>query len=145
MYTLCYNTSCKPISETTKSNGLTRSLSRKISVKQFKEVLLLRGLQLDVARQQVWVDGVLRPEALTVHECKLLQALAKCHGEISPRTHTIQQVYGTPYFKQLDDDRLDALVERTRKKIEDNPRRPRFLRTIHGRGHRLDEYTGERT
>jgi DNA-binding response OmpR family regulator len=104
----------------------------------------LRGLQLDVVRQQIWVDGILKPELLTTHECKLLQVLASCRGEICPRTYTVQQVYGSVYSKQLDDDRLDALVERTRKKIEDNPHRPRFLRTVHGRGHRLDEYIGEK-
>ena len=105
----------------------------------------LRGLQLDPVRQRVWVDGILRRVSLTPHEFKLLQVLASYRGQICSRMFTVEQVYGTAYTKQLDDDRLDALVERTRKKIEDNPRHPRFLRTIHGRGHRLDEYIGQRT
>jgi len=105
----------------------------------------LCGLQLDAVRQRVWVDGILRRVSLTPHEFKLLQVLASCRGQICSRMFTVEQVYGTAYTKQLDDDRLDALVERTRKKIEDNPRHPRFLRTIHGRGHRLDEYIGQRT
>lgn len=110
-----------------------------------RETLSLRGLQIDSLRQQVWVDGVLKTEPLTPYELKLLQVLAASHGHICSRASTVNQVYGTSYSKELDDDRLDALVERTRKKIEDNPRHPRFLRTIHGRGHRLDEYIGQKT
>lgn len=105
----------------------------------------LRGLQLDPVRHRVWVDGILKRVSLTSHEFKLLQVLASCRGQLCSRTFTVEQVYGTVYTKELDDDRLDALVERTRKKIEDNPRHPRFLRTIHGRGHQLDEYIGQRT
>lgn len=108
------------------------------------ETFSLRGLQLDPLRQQIWIDGLLKAVSLTPHEFKLLQVLAACHGQICSRVFTVQQVYGTAYAKELDDDRLDALVERTRKKVEDNPRHPRFLRTIHGRGHRLDEYIGQK-
>jgi DNA-binding response OmpR family regulator len=118
---------------------------RKVEAELITETLPLRGLQLDPVRQQLWIDGVVKCVPLTPHEFKLLQVLASFQGEICPRTHTVQQVYGTMYSKELDDDRLDALVERTRKKIEDNPRHPRFLRTIHGRGHRLYEYIGEKT
>jgi DNA-binding response OmpR family regulator len=41
------------------------------------------------------------------------------------------------YQVKIDDDRLDAMVERTRRKIEDNPRSPRFLITLNRQGHRL--------
>jgi DNA-binding response OmpR family regulator len=117
---------------------------KSIQVGLARGTLALRGLQIDVVRQQVWIDGILRPDTLTSHELKLLQVLASCSGRICSRAFTVQQVYGTMYSKELDDDRLDALVERTRKKIEDNLRHPRFLRTIHGRGHRLDEYIGQK-
>lgn len=117
---------------------------KSIQVELAGETLSLRGLQIDPVRQQVWIDGILKPDLLTAHELKLLQVLASRQGRICSRAFTVQQVYGTVYLKELDDDRLDALVERTRKKIEDNPRHPRFLRTIHGRGHRLDEYIGQK-
>ena len=104
-----------------------------------------RGLQFDTPRQQVWVDGMLRPFVLTRTEMKLLCFLAQHQSKICPRQDTVEHVYGTPYHLEMDNDRLDAMIRRVRKKIGDSTHAPRFLITIHGVGHRLDEYVGERS
>lgn len=103
------------------------------------------GLQLDIARQQVWVDGELQTSHLTAKEFKLLRFLAEHAGEVCPREDTTSAVYGELYNPRQDDARLDALVERARRNIGDEARPPRFVETIRGMGHRLNEYLGERT
>jgi len=37
----------------------------------------------------------------------------------------------------VDDDRIERLVARVREKVEPDPRQPRFLTTVRGRGYRL--------
>jgi len=103
-----------------------------------------RGLQLDRTSRQVWVDGVPRPQRLTKSQIKLLRFLGSRRDEVCPRKDTVWEVYGNVYVPQVDDGRLDAMVERTRRKIEENPRKPRFLLTVRAVGHRLNEYLRER-
>ncbi|HTK11305.1 MAG TPA: winged helix-turn-helix domain-containing protein [Ktedonobacteraceae bacterium] len=102
------------------------------------------GLQLDLVRQQVWIDGVLQTKRLTVREFKLLRFLASHAGDICSREETTWAVYGEEYVAKDDAARLDALVERARKSIGDTSRPPRFLETVRGTGHRLNAYVGER-
>jgi DNA-binding winged helix-turn-helix (wHTH) protein len=102
-----------------------------------------RGLRLDPMRQRLWIDGAMQAVHLTANEFKLLSFLALHAGEICSREETTRAVYGGEYNAISDDARLDALVERARKKIGDSTKSPRFLETVRGIGHRLNEYLGE--
>jgi len=100
------------------------------------------GLFIDKASRRVWVDGKLRPGRLTEKECKLVLSLASRNGEICSREETVQAVYRSTYQVKIEDDRLDAMVGCARRKIEDNPRSPRFLITVNRHGHRLRGFHG---
>jgi DNA-binding response OmpR family regulator len=108
------------------------------------EVSTVSGLQIDRANKQVWVDGIRCPQRLTGTEMKFLLFLAAHPGKVCSRKQTVPAVYGNGYVPKVDGDRLDAMVRRIRKKIEGKTRPPRFLVTVHGIGHRLDYYLGER-
>jgi len=101
-----------------------------------------QGLYIDVTSRCIWVDGIQRPYKLSKSECKLLLYLAARDGGICSREETVLAVYESNYHGKIDDGRLDAMVAHIRKKIGDEPRSPRFLRTVHGVGHRLDGYNG---
>ncbi|MBV9229612.1 MAG: winged helix-turn-helix domain-containing protein [Chloroflexi bacterium] len=105
---------------------------------------LTPGLQIDFSRRQVWVDGVLQPGHLTPKEFKLLRYLATHANEVCSREEITRAVYDQEYTSKRDDARLDAVVERARRCIGDDPREPRFLETVRAMGHRLNEYLGER-
>jgi DNA-binding response OmpR family regulator len=92
----------------------------------------------------VWIDGSLSG-SLTEEEFQLLQFLAEHAGESCSREEMVRVVYNEAYFPALDDHRLDALIERTRQKIEDDPHSPRFIETVGSVGHRLNKYIGERS
>jgi two-component system, OmpR family, response regulator RegX3 len=102
----------------------------------------VQGLYIDVTSRCVWVDGIQRPYRLSKSECKLMLYLASRDGEICSREETVFAVHRSIYQGKIDDGRLDAMVERIRKKIGDESRSPRFLRTVHRLGHRLDGYNG---
>lgn len=72
------------------------------------------------------------PVHLTEVEASLLTALAKKPGEVLSREELID-ITGA-----VGSDRaIDVQVTRLRRKIENNPRMPRYLRTIRGRGYIL--------
>jgi DNA-binding response OmpR family regulator len=102
-----------------------------------------RGLYIDGKSGCIWVDGKQKPGKLTVKERKLVLFLASCNGAICTRKETVRVVYECAYDAKIDDERLDAVVGRARKKIEDNSRAPRFLITINRHGHRLQGYHGK--
>lgn len=75
-------------------------------------------------------EGIVR---LTGGEAALLQALARHAGEILSREE-IAAALGTP---EAGERAIDVQVTRLRRKIEPDPREPRFLQTIRHRGYVL--------
>jgi DNA-binding response OmpR family regulator len=101
-------------------------------------------LQLDRIQRRVYIDGMLLPKSLTGKQFELLDFLAAHAGKVCTREETNRAVYGESYIPHRDDARLDALIERTRLQIGDDQRNPRFIETVRGVGHRLNNY-GEAT
>jgi DNA-binding response OmpR family regulator len=97
-------------------------------------------LQLDRMQHHVYVDGRLAPKPLSPRQFVLLEFLADHAGRVCPRGETSRAVYGESYMPHRDDARLDALIERTRLHIGDDQRNPRFIETVRGVGHRLNNY-----
>jgi DNA-binding response OmpR family regulator len=88
---------------------------------------------LDVANRQVVTKNKIFH--LTPMECRLLAVFMRNAGEILSRKYLMQEVWSTDY---IDDTRtLEVHVCWLRKKIESDPRRPRHLRTVRGRGYQF--------
>lgn len=101
-----------------------------------------QGLRIDKKNRKVWVDGKPMPGKLARNEMKFLHYLASCHEALCSRAEVVMAVYGKVYDRS-DDERLDAMVGRIRKKVGDKERPHRFLITVHGQGHRLLGYIDE--
>lgn len=93
--------------------------------------LRLGPLSFDVERAELLDgEGVVH---LTGGEAALLQALARKPNETLSREALVEQL-------QMDDTgerAIDVLVTRLRRKLEADPREPRFLHTVRGRGYVL--------
>jgi len=90
------------------------------------------GLDIDVSRRIARVDG--QPIELTRTEFEILAALAREPGAVVDRPGLLASVWGPGY----DDDHLvDVHVANLRRKLGDNPERPRFVETVRGVGYRL--------
>ncbi len=101
------------------------------------------GLKLDRTQRRVYIDGKLSPKPLSCRQFKLLEFLAAHAGHVCRREDTSRAVYGDRYIPHYDDARLDALIERTRLHIGDDQRNPRFIETVRGVGHRLNNYADD--
>ena len=92
--------------------------------------LRLGDCRFDMERGELWREDVLIK--LTSVEERLLNALALAAGEAVSREALIEQ-------SDIDSGArtIDVQVTRLRRKIEPNPRAPRFLQTVRGLGYRL--------
>lgn len=90
------------------------------------------GLRFDVGRAEL-VDGSGQVVHLTGGEAALLHALARRPGEVLSR-EAIAEVLE---MDEAGERAIDVQVTRLRRKIEADPREPRFLHTVRGRGYVL--------
>jgi DNA-binding response OmpR family regulator len=95
------------------------------------DVLRFGKLEIDRGAREARVDG--QPCALTSHQFSLLVALAERAGRVQSREQLMQAVRG----EELEDfDRsIDVHISRIRAAIEEDPRRPRRIKTIRGAGY----------
>jgi two-component system, OmpR family, response regulator RegX3 len=91
-------------------------------------------VQIDVAAHQVRVRGQLVP--LPPKEFDLLSVLVVDAGRLMRRDYLISEVWGSDYYG--DTRTLDVHMKRLRDKIEDDPRRPRHLKTVRGLGYKFE-------
>jgi DNA-binding response OmpR family regulator len=91
-------------------------------------------LTLDTLRHRVFRrDGVVN---LTPKESQLLLVLMKNSGKVLTRKTLMKEVWETDY---LGDTRtLDVHIRWIREKIEENPSKPVYLRTVRGVGYRFE-------
>ncbi len=91
------------------------------------------ALEIDTVQHQVRRDGV--DVELTPNEYKLLVTLARFPGRAYSRFELINQVQGYEYegYERT----IDAHVKNLRKKIEPDPKHPRYVETVFGVGYRL--------
>jgi DNA-binding response OmpR family regulator len=90
------------------------------------------GLEVDPATRIARVDGAL--VSLTRTEFDILAALAREPGVVVDRPALLTSVWGPGY---TDDHLVDVHVANLRRKIGDDPERPRFVETVRGVGYRL--------
>jgi DNA-binding response OmpR family regulator len=93
------------------------------------------GLDLDEGRRSVRVDGAV--VELTTLEFNLLARLVREPGIVVPRLAILESVWGPGY--DSDDHLVDVHVANLRRKLGDDPTRPRFVETVRGVGYRLRE------
>ena len=88
---------------------------------------------LDREGRETWADGL--QVLLTKSEFDLLGALAARPGRAFSRYELVTRVQGFDYegYERT----IDAHVKNLRRKLGDDPRRPRFVLTVPGVGYKL--------
>ena len=90
-------------------------------------------LRIDVQERQIWRDDV--PVRLTPTEWSLLTALVTRPGRLVPQRQLLQEVWGPAYERETN--YLRVYMAALRRKLEDDPARPRHLLTEPGMGYRF--------
>ncbi len=91
------------------------------------------ALEIDLKTREVKVGGSLAE--LTPTEFDLLAFLARHPGQVFTRLQLLREVQGYTYdsFART----VDTHVKNLRRKIEEDPKEPRYLLTVHGVGYRF--------
>lgn len=92
-------------------------------------------VSLNSATRTIAISGV--SHSLTKLEFLLTQCMLRQPGVVCSRDEIASHVYGEGAGGDIDNSRIDALVERLRKKIEADPHEPELLLTVRGQGYRL--------
>ncbi len=90
-------------------------------------------LEVDLDAQEVRVAG--KPVHLTPHQFDLMRVFARNVGKLLTHRMLIREVWGPGYGG--DPNLLRVHVAQLRRKIEEDPARPRYLLTEPGAGYRL--------
>jgi DNA-binding response OmpR family regulator len=97
--------------------------------------LLHKGpIRFDIERKRVRCQG--RESTLTPRLAQLLKIFMDHPGEVLERKELFRQIWNTEYT--VDTRTLDVHISWLRQAIEEEPHKPRFLKTIRGVGYRLD-------
>jgi DNA-binding response OmpR family regulator len=95
-----------------------------------------KGLTVLANRRRVTVDG--NPIELTTAEFDLLKLFVAKSNQVLSRESILEQLRGIEW--EAVDRSIDILVSRLRDKLSDDPRKPRFIRTVRSVGY---QFVGE--
>ena len=100
---------------------------------------LVRGdVVVDPGRRRVTVAG--RPVELTPTEFDLLAHLARQPGRVFTRAQLLTAIHGVAVESY--ERAVDAHIKNLRRKLEPDPRHPRYVLTAHGIGYRFTDDSG---
>lgn len=102
---------------------------------QVDDIIRVGDLRLNLQTRVVEHDG--RPLDLTSHEFNLLSFMARHPMQVFSRDQLLDQVWD--YHSGNGETAVTALVCRLREKIEPDPMRPRYVKTVWGAGYKLQD------
>jgi len=114
-------------------NAILRRVPQPDDTKSVPKVLLLGDVRYDVERSELWRgDQLVR---LTATESQLMQVFSATPGAPVGRDHMVERLGRDK--GQAQERAVDVQVTRLRRKIEQDPKQPRYLQTVRGAGYML--------
>src|SRR3569832_2237028 len=101
-----------------------------------KNPFTLKGLEVEPEKHKVSLDGA--AVVLTHFEFKLLLALMTHPGHVYSRESLLEKVYPVGEVNVLDRT-IDVHIRNLREKIEKNPAKPRYIKTVRRIGYHFAE------
>jgi two-component system phosphate regulon response regulator OmpR len=90
-------------------------------------------VRYDIERGEMWNgDELVR---LTATESQLMRIFSGCPGEAVTRTKLVEELSRSG--GQTQERAVDVQITRLRRKIEVDPKQPRYLQTVRGAGYML--------
>jgi DNA-binding response OmpR family regulator len=112
-----------------------RAVLRRLPGERGPEKITYGPLTVNFFEHEAYLDG--KPLNLTPIEFKLLGALAREPGRVFSRAQIIEKALG--YDFDGFDRTIDVHILKLRRKLEPDPRKPKFIKTVYGAGYKLLE------
>ncbi|MDH3262899.1 MAG: response regulator [Paracoccaceae bacterium] len=114
-------------------NAILRRVPEAKAAEAGPKVLRLGPVRYDVERGELWRGDL--PVRLTATEAQLMRLFASRPGETLTRTQLVEDLGRGG--GQAQERAVDVQITRLRRKIEADPKRPRYLQTVRGAGYML--------
>jgi two-component system response regulator MtrA len=111
-----------------------RAVLRRASAPAGQAAISVGDVEIDPAAFTARKGGV--ELALTATEFRLLLEMASRPGQVFTRELLLQRVWDYNYLAESH--LVDVAIQRLRAKVEDDPSRPRLVKTVRGVGYRVD-------
>ncbi|MDO4710962.1 MAG: response regulator transcription factor [Peptostreptococcaceae bacterium] len=113
-----------------------KSLVRRLTTTVPKEEVIYSGIfKIDLGERKFFMNDV--EIELTPKEFEILEIFMENKGVSLSRDNILSAIWGKNYFGDLKV--VDVNIRRIRKKIEKDPAKPIYLKTVWGFGYRWDE------
>jgi len=111
----------------------TRNYMADLNAKQ--DEIIIDGLVINSVTHEVSVDD--QPVKLTPREFAILELLARNRGQVL----SMEQIYAKVWKEQFleSTNTLMVHIRKIREKIEEDPRKPQYLKTVWGVGYKLEK------
>jgi two-component system phosphate regulon response regulator PhoB len=116
-----------------------RAVLRRTQRPEKPAVIRVGQLEINGEAMSISVSG--QSVSTTPTEYRLLEYLASHAGRVFTRDQLLDAVWRDSHFVTLRS--IDVFVRRLREKIEPDPERPVYLKTVRGVGYRFDRTNGE--
>lgn len=114
-------------------NAILRRVPAAEPVVVLPKVLNMGPVRYDIERGEMWNgDQLVR---LTSTESQLMRIFSGCPGEAVTRTRLVEELSRSG--GQTQERAVDVQITRLRRKIEVDPKQPRYLQTVRGAGYML--------
>ncbi len=114
-------------------NSILRRVPQAEPVVVAPKVLNLGPIRYDIARGEMWQgDDLVR---LTATESQLMRIFSSAPGEAMTRARLVEELARSG--GQTQERAVDVQITRLRRKIEADPKQPRYLQTVRGAGYML--------
>ncbi len=110
-----------------------QSILRRSSGEMKGERAIFNRLEIDYRKHQVKLDG--KPVDLTTMEFEILSLFTKNPGIVMSRDTIFERIKGLD--ADSFDRSIDVMISRLRSKLNDDPQKPQFLKTIWGAGYKF--------
>lgn len=114
-------------------NAILRRVPMAEPVPVLPKVLILGPVRYDIERGEMWQGD--SPVRLTATESHLMRIFSACPGEAVTRARLVEELCRGG--GQAQERAVDVQITRLRRKIEADPKQPRYLQTVRGEGYML--------
>ncbi|GKX67733.1 response regulator transcription factor [Inconstantimicrobium mannanitabidum] len=100
-----------------------------------KDVLIVDDLKINIENHQVFIGDM--EKKLTPTEFEILALLAQNRGKV----FSIQNIYESVWNEEFmeSDNTVMVHIRKIREKLEANPRKPQYIKTVWGVGYKIDK------
>lgn len=114
---------------------LRRYIRLNIPFQKNQDEIEIDGLSINTTAHEITVDGA--PVKLTPREFNILELLARNKGVVFSIEKIFEEVWKEDYFES--GNTVMVHIRKIREKIEVNPRKPKYIKTVWGIGYKIEK------